>query len=136
MDDPVSTSTPPHADAPEPSVGIFWRVASTLVVDRTPLSRAEPYGDCLTHGTGHYELWEAWRQLGPRRLRDLGYPAAILNTEYDDWPRGRVVHEVPSRQFVLYADRRLQQRVTVDALRAAFGLREVTVVVRDDLHYR
>lgn len=73
---------------PEPAVGIFWRVAGTLVVDRTPLSRAEPYGDCLTHGPGHYERWEAWQRLGARGLREQGYPGAILGTEYDDWPRG------------------------------------------------
>lgn len=133
----MSTITPPNTDAaPEPAVGIFWRVSATLIVDRTPLSRAELYGDCLTHGPGHYESWEAWRQLGPRRLRELGYPAAILNTEYDDWPRGRVVHEVPRRQFVLYADRRLQQPATLAALRTAFGLDAAAVVVRGDPHYR
>lgn len=133
----MTTLAPPDTGTrPEPAVGIFWRVADALVVDRTPLSCAEPYGDCLTHGPGHYERWEAWQRLGARGLRERGYPGAILGTEYDEWPRGRVVYEVPSARFVLYADRRLQQPATLAALRAAFGLDAATVVVRGDPHYR
>jgi hypothetical protein len=36
-------------------VGIFWRVDDFLVVDRSTLAKAEPYGDCVTHAAGHYE---------------------------------------------------------------------------------
>ena len=104
---------------PEPAVGIFWRVAGALVVDRTPLSRAEPYGDCLTHGPGHYERWEAWQQLGPRGLREQGHPGAILVTEYDEWPRGRVVYEVPSAVRAL---RRPPVATACDARRPVHGL--------------
>lgn len=46
-----------------PSVGISWRVADgfgnhRLVADAARLSKAEPYGDCLTHHRGHHEVWE------------------------------------------------------------------------------
>ncbi|MCJ2007957.1 hypothetical protein [Methylobacterium sp. J-092] len=133
----MSALAPSNTDTTsEPSVGIFWRVAGALVVDRTPLSRAEPYGDCLTHGPGHYEQWEAWQRLGVRGLREQGHPDAIRVSEYDEWPRGRVVYEVPSARFVLYADRRLQQLATLTALRTAFGLDAATVIVRGDPHYR
>ena len=44
-----------------PAVGILWRVADCLVLDRSVLAEAEPYGDCLTHPGGHYERWEAWQ---------------------------------------------------------------------------
>ena len=30
-----------------PAVGIFWRMNDVLVVNRSTLDDAEPYGDCL-----------------------------------------------------------------------------------------
>jgi hypothetical protein len=35
------------AVAAAPSVGILWRVAGALVVDRSTLDKAETYGDCI-----------------------------------------------------------------------------------------
>jgi hypothetical protein len=120
----------------EPAVGIFWRVGDVLVVDRSTLDSAEPYGDCITHAAGHYERWDGWQALGTARLVANGYPAAIASTEYDEWPRGRVVYENPSRRFVIYADRRLQSREIVDALKNSFGLCSAETVVKSDSHYR
>lgn len=119
-----------------PAVGIFWRVADCLVLERSMLAEAEPYGDCLTHACGHYERWESWQTMSAAALRAAGLPAEIAVSEYDEWPRGRVVYEVPAQRFVLYADRRLQGRETIDHLRGAFGLQSATVVVRADPHYR
>ena len=70
------------------------------------------------------------------RLAHIGYPDRIASTEYDQWPRGRIVYETQPRRFVLYADRRLQKPDIIDTLKAAFGLNEVEVVVRSDAHYR
>lgn len=100
----------------EPSVGIFWRVANILVIDRSTLEEAEAYGDCITHARGHYECWQKWRALGGTGLATKGYPAAIASTEYDEWPRGRIVYEAPANRFVLYADRRLQHPDIVTVL--------------------
>lgn len=119
-----------------PAVGIFWRVADCLVIERSVLAQAEAYGDCLTHAGGHYERWEAWQLLGPAGLRAAGLPTEIGVSEYDDWPRGRVVYEVPARRFKLYADRRLQRPEVIARLREAFGLVAVQVMVRGDPHYR
>lgn len=119
-----------------PAVGIFWRVAGVLVVDRSTLAEAEPYGECLTHAAGHYERWEQWQALGATRLVALGYPAAIASTEYDAWPRGRVVYESPVERFVLYADRRLQTQSVINALKVGLGLVEAKVVVMSDTHYQ
>ena len=43
-----------------PQVAIFWLVQATegearLLAAGCPLDQAEPYGDCLTYGPGHYE---------------------------------------------------------------------------------
>jgi hypothetical protein len=118
------------------SVGIFWQVSGVLVVDRSTLAEAEIYGDCITHARGHYECWQEWQALGGTRLATKGYPAKIASTEYDEWPRGRVVYETPANRFVLYADRRLQSREIVAALKTIFGIATADVVVKSDLHYR
>ena len=129
--------TPNAAQSPTPpAVGIFWRVDGFVVIDRSTLDTAEPYGDCLTHAAGHYERWQEWQLLGAPSLRALGFPEAIATTEYDDWPRGRIVYEFVLRHFVLYADRRLQKPEIIAALKEAFGLGDVEVVVRSDAHYR
>ena len=119
-----------------PAVGIFWRVTDCLVLERSVLAEAEPYGDCLTHAGGHYERWETWRALSASGLRAASLPVEIATSEYDDWPRGRVVYEVPTRRFVLYADRRLRRPMIVSVLRGAFGLSAAVVTVRGDPHYR
>ena len=68
---------PTAALAPTPpAVGIFWRVNGVLVIDRSTLDEAEPYGDCLTHAAGHYERWQEWQALGVARLAALGYPGS------------------------------------------------------------
>jgi hypothetical protein len=74
----------------QPSLGIFWRVAGVLVIDRSVLDEGEPYGDCLTHAAEHYERWENWRALGAERLLATGFPDRIASIEYDEWPRGRI----------------------------------------------
>ena len=128
---------PKAALAPTPpAVGIFWRVNDILVIDRSTLDEAEPYGDCIGHAAGHYERWQEWQALGIARLAATGYPELILSSEYDQWPRGRIVYEMPALRFMLYADRRLQKPGIIGALKAAFGLNQVEVIVRSDAHYR
>ncbi len=50
------------AQCETPHVGIFWVAQMTageprLLAVGCPLDQAEPYGDCLTYGPGHYETW-------------------------------------------------------------------------------
>ena len=119
--------------ATEPSVGIFWGVPdggrTVLVTDRTTLAQAEAYGDCLTHPSGHHEVWEVWRRLGGTALRRRGLPPSIATHEYDAFPRGPAV-------FTLYADRRLQRPETVAELVRLFGLSRQDHKVCSDGHYR
>lgn len=97
---------------PSPSVGIFWLIPSAgkavLFTQRSALSDAESYGDCLTHPVGHYELRERLQALPFLALKKRGLPVEIKSTEYEHYPRGRVVYEKPSETFVIYADARLQ----------------------------
>jgi hypothetical protein len=86
--------------ATQPAVGIFWLVSGILVIDRSTLDKAETYGECLTHAGCHYERWQEWQALGGTSLVSNGYPVAIASTEYDEWPRGRIVYETPLHRFM------------------------------------
>ena len=118
-----------------PSVGIFWRVGDHLLVDRSTLEEAEEYGDCLTHGGGHCEQWEVWQELPAASWYGTRLSAALRDSEYEDWPRGRIVFERETAKFILYMDRRLQILQVISALVEAFGLTGAAVVVRSDAHY-
>jgi hypothetical protein len=78
----------------EPRVGIFWLFDGTLIIDSTPLSKAEPYGDSLGHATGHIDHWALLQQSG----------AVPSEVEYEEPPRGRVVYDKREAQFYLLAD--------------------------------
>ncbi|WP_019904148.1 hypothetical protein [Methylobacterium sp. 77] len=138
---PTHKPTPSATTSPPPSVGIFWGLREgdspwELVHAGLPLSEAEPYGDCLTYPSAHYDVWESWRRLRPVGLRKRGLPTWIASYEYEHFPRGRIVYETVPRRFVLYADRRLQRPGVIDQLRQRFGLIDATVILRSDPHYR
>ncbi len=124
-----------------PSVGIVWGVQDRaapllLVIDRTCLLEAEPYGDFLTHPRGHHEVWEGWRRLGAGGLARRGLPTLIAWHEYEHFPRGRVVFDTTVSRFTLYADRKLQVPDVLREVLCAFGLDPKRCAVRSDPHYR
>ena len=78
----------------EPRVGIFWMVNSKPLIDSTPLSEAEPYGDHLTHARGHAEVWGQYQRVG----------VVPIDMEYEESPRGRVIYHTKTRRFTFLAD--------------------------------
>ena len=123
------------------SVGTVWGVPDgrpglRLVTDLTSLAEAEPYGECLTHPRGHWEVWERWRRLGSAGLQRRGLPTAIAFHEYEDFPRGRVVFHAGNFRFTLYADPRLWRPPVLGSIFRAFGLTPARCDVRSDPHYR
>jgi hypothetical protein len=121
-----------------PQVGIFWLAQTTegkarLLAAGCPLDQAEPYGDCLTYGPGHYETWDHWRRdrtVGPA-LR-----AFVQSYEYEDWPRGRIVFDRSRDSFIIYADRKLLTPEMVARLETQFQLPEERTEIQSDLHYQ
>jgi hypothetical protein len=114
------TGTPPGET---PHVGILWVVQATdgearLLAAGCPLDRAEPYGDCLTCGPGHYETWAQWRR---DRTVDPALRAIARSDEYEDWPRGRIVFDRARDQFIIYADRKLLTRAHRNPISFAGG---------------
>lgn len=110
----------------QPKVGIFWLVGGRLILDASPLSEAEPYGDCLTHGNSHIDYWSDQQRLG-----------AIPNdVEYEEHPRGRVTYNSKAEKFYLLADGCiLNDPATVARIIKAMDL-PVNTIVEADLHYK
>jgi hypothetical protein len=121
-----------------PHVGIFW-VAQTsigetrLLAAGCPLDQAEPYGNCLTYGPGHYETWAHWRR---DRTVEPALRALVRSYEYEDWPRGRIVFDRARDLFVLYADRKLLTPATIARLETQFQLPEERTEIQSDFHYQ
>jgi hypothetical protein len=99
---------------PEPHVGIFWLLNGKLLIDSVPLGEAEPYGDHLTHPRSHIDVWEQWR-LGGK------VPA---ESEYEEFPRGRVMYNTKTQRFTLLADRCiLREKIMVTKIMSELNLR-------------
>ena len=121
-----------------PHVGIFWLVQTpngdaTLLTDGCPLDQSEPYGDCLTYGPGHYELWSQWRR---DRTVDPALRAMVQACEYEDWPRGRIVFDRSRNLFILYADRKLLTPAMTARIETQFHLPEERTEIQSDFHYQ
>ena len=111
---------------PERHVGIFWVVNGKSLIDSTPLSEAEPYGDYLTHPRGHAEVWETYQQNG-------NVPSVM---EYEESPRGRAMYNTTTRRFTLLADRCiLKEKILVRKIMQAVHLPRNTELGAD-AHYR
>jgi hypothetical protein len=109
-----------------PHVRIFWVVQTTdgaarLLDAGCPLDRAEPYGDCLTYGPGHYETWAEWRK---DRTLNPALRALVRSYEYEDWPLGRIIFDRSRDLFVIYADRKLLTPATIARIKSHFHLPE------------
>ena len=127
-------------ELPKSFVGIFWavqaqRAAATLLAHRCSLDEAEPYGSMLTCAHGHYEVWEQWR-------KDIGaHPTdtaqLIAASEYEEWPRGRIVYDTETDRFILYADGQILRRpALMTAISERFGLPMDRTDAKRDNHYR
>jgi hypothetical protein len=128
----VSEKTPREM----PQLGIFWPVqmsngGARLLAAGCPLDQAEPYGDCLTYGPGHYKTWAHW----PRdRTVDPALRAIVRSHEYEDWPRGRIVFDLVRDLFILYADRKLMTPAIIARIKAQFHLPAERSEVTSDFH--
>jgi len=97
----------PKSDVPkkntaktEARLGIFWLVNGKLLIDSTPLSECEHYGDHLNYPGSHIHVWEQWQKIGK----------APVESEYEEYARGRVMCDKNAREFTLLADRCILKR--------------------------
>ena len=121
-------------------VGPFWvveeRGSAVVLAHAVPLEQAEPYGDMLTVDTGHFEYWSTLARRGAQALTNAGLPTAPVWSEYEEWPRGRVLYDRPARRFVIRADRQLHHPAFVRLIADRFGIGALQPLVLSDDHYR
>ncbi|MDE2517291.1 MAG: hypothetical protein KGL12_14785 [Rhodospirillales bacterium] len=107
-----------------------------MLAHAVPLAEAVPYGEMLTVETGHAEYWAALARRGARALREDGIPSAPLWSDYDEWPRGRVLLDRPSARLIIRADRQLHRPDRVARIAGHFGFDPASAVLMADDHYR
>jgi hypothetical protein len=109
-----------------PRVCIFWLVKRKLIIDSTPVSQAEAYGDHLGHPTSHVDHWSKLQRSG----------IVPAETEYEEPPRGRVGYDKREERFWLRADRCiLRNKALVRRIMAAMNL-PFNTKIETDPHYR
>lgn len=109
-----------------PEVGIFWVVNGKPIVFSDPLNEAEPWGEFKNYKQSHHSLW-----------RFLQRTAAVpQDSEYEDYPRGRVVYNTKASSFAFYADKCiLKDKPMVEHLLAVLHLPSTTKAECDP-HYK
>lgn len=122
------------------TVGPFWVVEekgqAAIIAVAVPFDRASAYGDMLTADTGHLEHWSRLARRGARALREAEIPTAPVWSEYEEWPRGRVLYDRRNQRFVLRADRQLHRPEFVRLIADHFGLVAAGATILPDDHYR
>ena len=124
----------------EGMVGPFWivedRGRAVLIAHAVLLTEAVPYGNMLTVELGHSEFWSKLACCGGRSLNAGGIPSAPIWSEYEEWPRGRVLYDCLAQVFVIRADRQLLAGPFMRLVTDRFCIPvEGTNVLLDD-HYR
>jgi hypothetical protein len=112
---------------PEPMVGIFWLFKGQLIFDVSPVSTAEPYGDCVGHAKSHIAFWSELQRAG----------VIPSDVEYEEPPRGRIVFNMKTRQYIVYADKCIRvQSAVVRKIFRELSLPTDSAVITSDGHYR
>jgi hypothetical protein len=110
-----------------PEVGIFWVMGKRVLIDGTSLNEAEGYADFKIHNIDHYSLWEKYQRVEV-------VPGDI---EYDEVPRGRVVYNIKTRQFTMFADPCiLKAKGMTQYIMAKMNLPFENTKIETDEHYR
>jgi hypothetical protein len=110
----------------EPRLGIFWLFKRTLLIDSIPLSQSEQYSHHRGYPHSHIDVWEKWRRKG----------TVPMETEYEEFPRGRVVYDIQSQTFTLLADRCiLEEKELIARIKRELHLPKDTTLEPDG-HYR
>jgi hypothetical protein len=115
-----------NADPTSPKVGIIYLVGGELLIDSTPLARAGRYGDFRIHELAHFDFWAKLMKGGK-----------VPNTEYEEFPRGRVAYHTKSGKFTLLADECiLSQEDVVSEILSQLNIPPKDTEMGMDSHYR
>ena len=110
-----------------PNVGIFWVLGKRILIDGTPITQAEGCSDFKIHDGDHYTVWGTYQK------------AAVVSEdlEYEDVPRGRVMYNTKTEQYLLLADRCiLKDPGLVSRIEGKMNLPHDSTRIGSDDHYR
>ena len=110
-----------------PEVGIFWVLGKRILLDTTPLIRAEAWAEFRTHPRDHITMWGVYQNAGvvPEEM------------EYEDVPRGRVGYNTKTTEYLLLADRCiLKNKSLVNRIMGKMNLSHKNTKIDSDAHYR
>jgi hypothetical protein len=109
-----------------PKVGIIYLVGGKLLIDSTPLAQAGSYGNSAIHERDHISYWAELVQSG-----------RVPNSEYEEFPRGRVAFDTKSGKFRLLADKCiLSRKGVVSKILSGMNLPPKDTETGTDSHYR
>jgi hypothetical protein len=111
-----------------PEVGIFFLVDDKLLIDHTPVMKGEIYGDFRIHERGHDIYWEMLKKAG----------VVQEDSEYDQYPRGRVAYNAKDRTYLLFVDRciLMRKKSIVKKIMSELNLPTNRTKADTDSHYR
>jgi hypothetical protein len=110
----------------EPKVGIIYLVDGKLLIDSTPFAEAGGYGNSSIHERDHISYWA-----------ELVRSGKVPNSEYEEFPRGRVAYDTKIGKFRLLADRCiLDRKGVVTKILGQLGIPLKDSEVGLDSHYR
>lgn len=109
-----------------PMVGIFWLLGSRAIVDSTSVEQAGNYGDFKIHEGDHLAVWTALQ----------GKDSVPTDSDYEEYPRGRVVFNRKTGAFTLYADRCILRKKTFIAKLLSLMHLPATTELATDEHYQ
>ena len=114
-----------------------WKAGRPAIVAlAVPVEQADPYGDMMTVDTGHLQHWSRLARRGAAALRAAGLPIAPVWSEYEEWPRGRVLYDCLTRCFVIRADQQLHHLVFLYLIADCFRIELAATKLLSDDHYR
>lgn len=109
------------------SIGTFWLVEDHLIFDIGPISDAERCGDVLTFPQTQTSIWTVLQ-------RNKGVRPGV---GYQQYPRGRVVFDLKTHVFKIYADCCiLERRAVLKQIREKMNLPRRRTFVSPDDNYR
>ena len=111
-------------------VGIFWYVNDTLIFKTMQISKLKKDQLGLIDSPfTHIEEWETHHIY-------LSFFKHLQGSEYQTYPRGRVIYNSLINQFYIYLDKTIFNKPTIKKITNAFELKEHKIKWLLDPHYK
>lgn len=110
-------------------VGIFWFYQSNLIARSIVASSL--VSDSLGYIDSPFQHVTEWEQ----RQLYLPFFPELIGSEYQEYPRGRVVYSVQKKQVIVYLDKSLFKAKVKADIAAYFEFTECQVLWKVDPHY-